>query len=55
MYTELEILNEDIIELTDIIKSGEFDFATLDKELSDGDGILYQLIIAAYRAGKAGD
>ena len=47
--TEEQLLIEDIINLTAIINSGEFDFSNIE----DYNDSLFRLIAAAYRAGKA--
>ena len=47
--TKEGLLLEDIVGLTSIINNGEFDFSHIE----DYDDEIFQLIAAAYRAGKA--
>lgn len=47
--TKETLLLEDIVGLTSIINNGKFDFSSIEKY----DDEVFQLIAAAYRAGKA--
>lgn len=53
---EINDFEEEIVELIDIIKRGEFDFTSLEREESevgmDKEIPIYRLILAAYQCGK---